>query len=167
VKVTKKILSKKTPRRMVYSLHVVSSKEDKESVVLAYYFKGSTGNPREDIFEEKLSRATRPYWRKVSTPISLVVAQRCVIIHDCGADGTVLLSGDDDEDELSLQSALPALERILAAVCEQDINRLETRQILAFHGKVVLCLNEAFPLGYRRLTNAEAVIKAAKLKAFS
>ena len=153
---------------MVYSLHVVSfSKEDKDSVVLAYYFRGSRGNPQEDLFEEKISRSTRPYWRRASTPLSLVIAQRCVLIHDCGIDGTVLLSGDEDEDELTLHSALPALERTLAAVCEQDLNRLEARQILAFHGKVVLCLNEAYPLGVRRLTNADAVVKAAKLKAFS
>ena len=120
-----------------------------------------------DIYEEQLSRVTRPFWKKSSTPISLVISQKCVLIHDCGIDCTILLSGNEDEDELTLSSALPIVERILAAICEQDINRLETRQILSFHGKVVLCLNEAFPLGVRRLTNADAVVKAAKLKAFS
>lgn len=148
---------------MPYSIHVINQKEE---VVLAYYFKGNKGS-LDDIFEEKLRVETRFYWRKVSSPLSTVVSSRCILMHDCGIDCTILLSGDEDEDELGLQSSLTVLEKIISAVCEVDTSRLESRQILTFHGKVVVCLNEAYPLGVRRLTNADAVVKAAKLKAFS
>ena len=62
---------------------------------------------------------------------------------------------------------LPVLLRVLALVCEQELPRLAAAQLVAAHGKVVQCLAEAYPLGVRRSTNAEAVVRAAKLKALA
>ena len=47
------------------------------------------------------------------------------------------------------------------------IDMVAAAQLVAAHGKVVQCLAEAYPLGVRRSTNAEAVVRAAKLKALA
>jgi hypothetical protein len=150
----------------LYALHAVGLRD--ETVALAYFFRGARGDRAEDAFEALLAAETRPLWRRgaAAAPVAATVAGRVVCVQDAGADLVFLLSGDEEEeDELGLSQALPALLRILALVCEQEQPRLAAAQLAAAHGKAVQCLAEAYPQGVRRSTNAEAVVRAAKMKA--
>jgi len=151
----------------LHALHAVGLRD--ETVALAYFFSGARGDRAEDAFEALLAVETRPLWRRgaAAAPVAATVAGRVVCVQDAGADLVFLLSGDEDEDELGLAQALPVLLRVLALVCEQELPRLAAAQLVAAHGKVVQCLAEAYPLGVRRSTNAEAVVRAAKLKALA
>ena len=149
----------------LYALHAVGLRD--KTVALAYHFRGARGDRAEDAFEALLAAETRPLWRRgaAAGPVAVSVAGRVVCVQDAGADLVFLLSGDEDEDELGVAQALPALLRIVALVCEQEVQRLAAAQLAAAHGKVVPCLAEAYPQGVRRSTNAEAVVRAAKMKA--
>jgi len=151
----------------LHALHAVSLKDD--TVALAYRFRGTRGEADEDEFEAALAAETRALWRRgaAAEPVAVVVAGRVVCVQDAGAGLVFLLSGDEGEDELAVAQALPPLLRVLALVCEQEPARLAAQHLVAAHGKVVQCLAEAFPQGVRRSTNAEAVVRAAKLKALS
>lgn len=162
---------------VLYSLHVVCTRDD--TVCLAYYFSGARGTEAEDSFELALAQASQHLWRRAPQPLSLGegVHGHIVLVQDVGVDLVFLLAGADpdaedarpfeDEDELSLLSALTPLVRIVAAACDEEPTRLRGAQLVASHGKVMPCLNEAYPLGVRRCTDVPAILRAAKLKAFT
>lgn len=88
------------------------------------------------------------------------VAGRLVVVRAFG--GLLFcLAGGPGADEAALADALPGLAALVAATCD---GRLTPAQLVAFHGKVAVCLAVACPGGALRHTDVQAVLKLAKLK---
>lgn len=144
---------------MLYSLHILSLRTS--TVNLAYYFFGSA-QPNDDVWENQVRKETQPLWSNCQNQcISTSINERLLVLLS-KQDLLFILSGNEQEDELSLISHLQNLYALLNAVCE---DRLTSQQIINFHGKIIQCFHEAYPEGIRRNTNVESVLRLAKLKA--
>jgi len=144
---------------MLYSLHIISLRTN--AVCFAYYFLGSA-TATDDIWEQNIMKETKSLWTNCQNQcISASVDERLLILLS-KQDLLFILSGNEQEDELSLLNHLQNLLPIIIAVCE---DKLTYQQIINFHGKVIQCIHEAYPEGIRRNTNVESVLRLAKLKA--
>jgi hypothetical protein len=135
--------------------------------LLSYFFatlRSATGTltpEAEDKWECELEAATRPLWTAAS-PVTVSCGGRIVLVAPYGSDMTLLLSGDPPADELELLDSCATLTDLLTTTCD---NKPTSQQMLAFHGKIVLCLATAYSPVHLVTADSEKVNRQAKLKA--
>lgn len=118
----------------------------------------------QDRWESALAEATRPCWEASSREdILLTVQEHWVLLR--GASGLIFMLScrqDGFDDEISVADHMGYLVSVVTTACD---GRLTAAQIVAFHGKVCVCVNELFFGGMRVYSDAATVVRNAKLKA--
>ena len=133
-------------------------------VLLAHHTGASCASTWEaqDALESALAAAVRPYLAAVGDADIALAATGVPAVVMRAVSGVVFVASG--ADELALAEALAFLVRLVAATCD---DALSPAQAVASHGKIVVCLDEAFRGGRQVHSDVVAVLRAAKLKAIA
>lgn len=145
-------------------LHALCLLDREGGLLLAHYFADATVGDQ-DAWEAALAAAARPFLRLVGgAPLVVPVAGACgrPLVARAARDVVFALSGAPSTDELALADAVDFFVRLVDAACD---GALSPAQVVAFHGKLVVCLHEAAFAGRLLHSNVETVLRSAKLKA--
>ena len=146
----------------LHSLLLVS----REGALLLAHYLCATTVRGQDAWEAAVGCVVRPLLR--SSWVSGGVGDVCLLaagqplVARAVRDVVFLMAGEAGEDELALAAALDVVVRLVDATCDRS---LSAAQVLAFHGKLSVCLHEAFYCGELLQTDVEVVLRQAKLKA--
>lgn len=146
---------------MLRSLHLLTRDG---RVLLAHHTGGAGARTCEaqDAHERALAAAVRPYLAAVGdADVALAAPGAPAVVMRATAGVVFVATG---ADELALADALPFVVRLVAATCDEA---LSPAQAVASHGKIVVCLDEAFRGGRLVCSDVAAVLRAAKLKAIA
>jgi len=150
----------------------------------SYYF-GPATVVEQVAWEAVLAAEVRPLLDAAfRQDVPLSVGDRTVVLRGIGAGGAAaggaagagagaapaaatdvvfVLAGADLDDELALVESMTVLVAVASATCDR---RLTAAQVVDFHGKLAVCMEEAAFEGVLTSTDAEAVVRAAKLKPY-
>lgn len=152
---------------MLFHVALVQRTGTPGKLLLSYFFaglrsdKGALAPEAEDAWEQSLEAATRQSWN-TAAPVTLCCAGHTVLVAGYGSDMTMLVTGLPPADELELLEAHATLSDLFTTACD---SKATAQQVLAFHGKLVLCLAAAYSPVCCISTDSEKVARQAKLKA--
>lgn len=129
-------------------------------LLLSYYF-GAATVAEQDAWESRLAAETVAYFEAAyKQDVPCVVADKFVLLRGVG-EMIFILSGVEEHDELALVDVMTAAVAVVHATCDK---RLTCAQVIAFHGKICVCLNEMFFGGHQVYSDVDTVLRNAKLK---
>jgi predicted short-subunit dehydrogenase-like oxidoreductase (DUF2520 family) len=146
-------------------LHALCLLDREGGLLLAHYFADAAVGDQ-DAWEAALAASARPFLRLVGgeplvVPVAAGAGGRPVVAR-AARDVVFALSGAPSADELALADALDFLVRLVDGACD---GALSPPQVVAFHGKLAVCLSEASFAGQLLHSDVEMVLRNAKLKA--
>lgn len=142
----------------IFNLTIIDPSGGK--LLLTYYFTTATV-AEQDAWEAALAAETKGFWEACfKQDVPTVVSDRFVLLRGT-SDMVFILSGIEEHDELMLVETMDAAVSVVTATCDK---RLTSAQVVAFHGKVCVCLNEMFFGGHQVYSDVETVLRNAKLK---
>jgi hypothetical protein len=132
----------------------------KGTLLLSYYFVPATPE-QQDKWEARLAEYTRDYWAaSFGGDVPLVLGERFILLRG-SHDIVFMMTGTEEHDELGLVEPMDFCVTCVKETCDRS---LTPDKVLAFHGKVRVCLNEMFFAGTLVHTDVELVLRNAKMK---
>lgn len=134
---------------------------DRSGRLLLSYYLTPAALVAQDRWEAALAESTREFWpASFAGDVPVVLGERIVLLRG-RHDMVFLLTGSGLHDELGLLEPAELAVALVRATCD---GAPTPAQVLAFHGKLRVCVSEMFAGGDLVCTDVELVLRNAKLK---
>ena len=142
-------------------LHSLCLADRDGNLLLSHYFVDTTIE-FQDEWEVAIAAVARPFLRDIGLSVFCTTAAGRPIMMRGIQDVIFILCGTQGTDEMQLIEILDFIVTLVNATCE---NAMSPPHVLALHGKIAVCMNEAFYGGRLLHSDVETVLRNAKLKA--